>query len=217
MAINKVEYGNETLIDLTSDTVTKETLIKGETAHTASGEKIYGEFDPDVYLKKSGGDAKDVVSTFSSSDTDDSVSEWTSVSVLSSGEKLSSLFNKISTMFRNIRYLYKLIGSTDISELSEDGTITKSLTTLNGKLGENTITKISITDESYSSGVLVVTDKIPQGMHAFGFIITGGTPAAHTAQVWENLVNGSINVTFKLWSNNAVSTEGTVSGILLCL
>ena len=135
MAINKVEYGNETLIDLTSDTVTKETLIKGETAHTASGEKIYGEFDPDVYLKKSGGDAKDVVSTFSSSDTESSVSEWTSVSVLSSGEKLSSLFNKISTMFRNIRYLYKLIGSTDISELSEDGTITKSLTTLNGKLG----------------------------------------------------------------------------------
>ena len=51
MAINKVEYGNETLIDLTSDTVTKETLIKGETAHAASGEKIYGEFDPDVYLK----------------------------------------------------------------------------------------------------------------------------------------------------------------------
>ena len=88
---------------------------------------------------------------------------------------------------------------------------------LTRKLGENTITKISITDESYSSGVLVVTDKIPQGMYAFGFIITGGTPAAHTAQVWKNLVNGSINVTFKIWSNNAVSTEGTVSGILLCL
>ena len=54
-------------------------------------------------------------------------------------------------------------------------------------------------------------------MYAFGFIITGGTPATHTAQVWKNLVNGSINVTFKIWSNNAVSTEGTVSGILLCL
>lgn len=95
--------------------------------------------------------------------------------------------------------------------------IDAGFTEVTRKLGENTITKISITDESYSSGVLVVTDKIPQGMHAFGFIITGGTPAAHTAQVWENLVNGSINVTFKLWSNNAVSTEGTVSGILLCL
>lgn len=134
MAINKVEYGQKTLIDLTSDTVTKETLVKGTSAHNAAGEQIEGVFDPTEYLKKSGGDAKDVVSTFSSSDTDDSVSEWTSVSVLSSGEKLSSLFNKISTMFRNIRYLYKLIGSTDISELSEDGTITKSLTTLNGKL-----------------------------------------------------------------------------------
>lgn len=95
--------------------------------------------------------------------------------------------------------------------------IDAGFTEVTRKLGENTITKISITDESYSSGVLVVTDKIPQGMYAFGFIITGGTPAAHTAQVWKNLVNGSINVTFKIWSNNAVSTEGTVSGILLCL
>lgn len=157
MAINKVEYGNETLIDLTSDTVTKETLIKGETAHTASGEKIYGEFDPDVYLKKSGGDAKDVVLTFNSSDTDDSVSEWTSVSVLSSGEKLSSLFNKISTMFRNIRYLYKLIGSTDISELSEDGTITKSLTTLNRKLG-SLIKEGSFTATTNANGAITAGD-----------------------------------------------------------
>lgn len=88
---------------------------------------------------------------------------------------------------------------------------------VNGKLNESTITKIYITDELYSSGVLVVTEKIPQGMHAFGFIITGGTPASHTAQVWKNLANGNTNVTFKTWSNNEVSTKGTVSGILLAI
>lgn len=88
---------------------------------------------------------------------------------------------------------------------------------LTRKLSENTITKISITDESYSSGVLIVTDKIPQGMHAFGFIITGGTPVSHTAQVWKNLANGSINVTFKTWSDNTLFMSGTVSGILLCI
>lgn len=170
MAINKVEYGQKTLIDLTSDTVTKETLIKGETAHTASGEKIYGEFDPDVYLKKSGGDAKDVVSTFSSSDTDDSVSEWTSVSVLSSGEKLSSLFNKISTMFRNIRYLYKLIGSTDISELSEDGTITKSLTTLNGKLESIIVVSDSIDIEEIKASFTALGKKLASPKYAFQLI-----------------------------------------------
>ena len=46
MAINKVVYntedGERILIDLTSDTVTPETLAKGVTAHDASGEKIVG-------------------------------------------------------------------------------------------------------------------------------------------------------------------------------
>lgn len=54
MAINKVEYGGETLIDLTNDTVSEKTLIAGTTAHAANGEKIVGEFDPDASLKKLG-------------------------------------------------------------------------------------------------------------------------------------------------------------------
>ena len=63
----------------------------------------------------------------------------------------------------------------------------------------------------------MITDKIPQGMRAFGFIITEGTPVSHTAQVWENLANSSINVTFKTWADNTVAMSGTVSGILLCI
>lgn len=43
MAYNKVVYGDETLIDLTSDTVTPDTLAEGVTAHNASGERIVGE------------------------------------------------------------------------------------------------------------------------------------------------------------------------------
>lgn len=46
MAVNKVvintENGAETLIDLTEDTVTPETLAEGATAHGASGEQIVG-------------------------------------------------------------------------------------------------------------------------------------------------------------------------------
>lgn len=47
MAISKVVYGGETLIDLTADTITKEKLLKGYTAHGANGEPITGtcEFD----------------------------------------------------------------------------------------------------------------------------------------------------------------------------
>ena len=37
MAINKVVYGSQTLIDLTADTVTADQLAQGVTAHDKSG------------------------------------------------------------------------------------------------------------------------------------------------------------------------------------
>ena len=42
MAISKVTYAGNTLIDLTGDTVTPENLLSGATAHAANGEKITG-------------------------------------------------------------------------------------------------------------------------------------------------------------------------------
>lgn len=43
MAINKVEYGGRTLMDLTGDTVSPETLLEGETAHDKAGNPIVGK------------------------------------------------------------------------------------------------------------------------------------------------------------------------------
>ena len=42
MGINKVQYGNTTLIDLTNDTVTADKLLQGYTAHDRSGALING-------------------------------------------------------------------------------------------------------------------------------------------------------------------------------
>lgn len=42
MAINKVQYGNTTLIDLTGDTVTADKLMQGYTAHDRTGAVITG-------------------------------------------------------------------------------------------------------------------------------------------------------------------------------
>lgn len=47
MAINKVVYNGRTLIDLTRDTVTPETLKKGYTAHKKNGVRITGTFEGD--------------------------------------------------------------------------------------------------------------------------------------------------------------------------
>lgn len=50
MAINKVVFGGNTLIDLTADTVTAEKLLKGTTAHDKAGEVITGtcSYDSDT-------------------------------------------------------------------------------------------------------------------------------------------------------------------------
>ena len=50
MGKSKIIYGGQVLMDLTGDTVTKDTLLKGATAHGADGEKITGacSFDADT-------------------------------------------------------------------------------------------------------------------------------------------------------------------------
>lgn len=42
MAVSKVIFGGETIIDLTADTVVADKVLKGYTAHGADGEKITG-------------------------------------------------------------------------------------------------------------------------------------------------------------------------------
>ena len=49
MAVNKVEINGESVIDLTGDTVTPDTLLSGVTAHDAAGEQISGAVAPVRY------------------------------------------------------------------------------------------------------------------------------------------------------------------------
>lgn len=63
--------------------------------------------------------------TFDSAD-DKNPTTWSDVELLTSKEEQRSLFSKISTMFKNIRYLYKMLGTTDISQYS-DGTVTGAI------------------------------------------------------------------------------------------
>lgn len=59
----------------------------------------------DVGALTEDGDTAENTVAFTSSDND-ALEAWTDVEVLGSGEKHSSLFNKISVMFKNVRWLY---------------------------------------------------------------------------------------------------------------
>ena len=85
----------------------------------------------DAELAAPTGDSANSTTTFTCSDVaDGSASSWTTVPALTSGETHKSLFAKMSQMFKNIRYLYKMLGTTDISSIG-NGTVTGGLSSLN--------------------------------------------------------------------------------------
>lgn len=93
MAINKVQYNGKTLIDLTNDTVTDNTLIAGATAHAADGERIVGAFDPTIYLEKTG-NASDVTTVFA---------QATARANIATGETLAISMGKIAKNLADIK------------------------------------------------------------------------------------------------------------------
>lgn len=101
-----------------------------------------------------GGDTAENTATFTSGDVaDGSASAWTNVSKLSSGEKHSSIFKKVSQMFKNVRYLYKMLGTTDISKIG-NGTCTGAISSLNDGLANKYFLKVVAKDWSGFVGTL---------------------------------------------------------------
>ena len=92
----------------------------------------------------------DMVEDFTSSDVaDGSATAWTGVNPLTSGETNKSIFAKLSQMFKNIRYLYKMLGTTNISSIG-NGTVTGGLSSLNDSL-EAGIVRITIAANTRTS------------------------------------------------------------------
>lgn len=98
------------------------------------------------------GDSANNTVTYTSDDVaDGSASAWETVQPLTSGEKHESLFAKISKVVKNVRFLYKLLGTTDISGIGS-GTVTDILSALNsGKFDKaNVVNNLTTTTAGYA-------------------------------------------------------------------
>ncbi len=91
-----------------------------------NGEPISNKLNTGMYKES---DTKDNVITFESGDSS-SFDSWTDIDILESGETHKSIFKKLSTMIKNVRYLYKLLGTDDISKIG-NGTVRGALCSLN--------------------------------------------------------------------------------------
>ena len=106
-------------IDYSSPTSSGVSGVKGnkETVYRVGNVNIT---PADVGALAEDGDSKDNTVTFTSNDTS-TADTWTDVDVLATGEKHSSIFAKISTMFKNIRYIYThFIKSENILDTLEE-------------------------------------------------------------------------------------------------
>ena len=77
------------------------------------------------------GDASDTTVAFTSED-DENPAAWATMRKIVSG-KLKDVLGSVSLMAKNLRYLRKLLGASDISKLA-DGTVTGALSKLNTDL-----------------------------------------------------------------------------------
>lgn len=80
-------------------------------------------------------DTRYALTTFKSNDS--TTGDSTPPSLLASGETHASIFSKVSTIFKNVRWLLSKMGTTDISSIG-NGTVTGALSTLNSnKVGSH--------------------------------------------------------------------------------
>lgn len=96
------------------------------------------------------GDSQDNTVTFTSNDS--LTGDSTPPALLTSGETHASILSKVSTIFKNVRWLLSKMGTTDISAIG-NGTVTGALSTLNSNIG----TKLSNTDIKISSKTYTIT------------------------------------------------------------
>lgn len=97
MAINKVVFGNNTLIDLTNDTVSANTLLQGSTAHDRSGNQIQGA----VVVAPIDDTTTASNKVWSSQKVNSELDDWTSTSTVQSD-------NTVTFSGLNDNYGYKL-------------------------------------------------------------------------------------------------------------
>lgn len=103
------------------------TGVKGEK------DKVFGRGNVNITCASIGalpadGNSQDNTVTFTSNDS--TTGDSTAPALLTSGETHASIFGKVSTIFKNVRWLLSKMGTTDISAIG-NGTVTGALSTLN--------------------------------------------------------------------------------------
>ena len=115
----------------TADKVSNILTIFGTNGTEDIAVKYDGSEQTSVNLMFETGNSKNNITTFTNNDS--MTGDSTPPSLLASGETHASIFSKVSTIFKNVRWLLSKMGTTDISSIG-NGTVTGALSTLNSRI-----------------------------------------------------------------------------------
>lgn len=148
---------------------------------------------------------------------------WTNADPVTLGDKFQSAMTKISTMIKNLKWIYKFIGSTDISSIG-DGTITNAISTLSSDKLNASDVKTSLTDTSTSHALSTASGKaLNDAIGNIGTIYYNYGNTNVSANTWTAGVSVSIpagtyigvyasySTTGKIRAGNSTSTGDWVS------
>lgn len=151
---------------------------------------------------------EDATPAFTSGDAA-SPSAWSDVSVVTSGTALKTILNRITTMMKNVRWLYSKIGTTDISAIS-DGTVTGAIGLFNAYrviYKSGTISLPSGTGGQTTTSI-GISDILPSGFSAYSAIVLLNTYplpyVASSGMTWVSVLDNThleIANTTSAWSN----------------
>lgn len=147
--------------------------------------------------------------SFASSDTDDaSATSWTVVTPIAGGETHATLFGKLSQIAKNVRYLYKTLGNTDLSAIG-GGTVTDIIASM---FADSGITGYYIFPSGlklYASSVSVTTSATGSG----SFTYYGYTPVTFPVGVsFTTVFGGYSNINANAGYQNSTVRNLTTTG-----
>lgn len=153
------------------------------------------------------GNASQVTVDFTSGDLADSDvtkdTGYTPVAKVDSGETATSLLTKISNVIKNVRWIYKLLGTSDISSVG-NGTVTNAVATLKSNVGSLNDALASFSYFKDVSGTTAASGNITLDLNPAVYMVIGlrvGSSSQGIALPWSAGTS---------WYARILNTDGTV-------
>lgn len=131
MGVSRVDFDGETLVDLTGDTVTPQSLLNGYSAHNKAGELIEGLAVIPTKVSELENDSKFITETGNASKTTVTFEQAVKRANVNSGDDLSTAFSKLSKFCEDLKpHAFSAPSSdllTTVPGFSLDATMGKNL------------------------------------------------------------------------------------------